>query len=251
MANLNPFRFSTKYQDDETDLVYYGYRYYNASTGRFLNQDPIGEQGGLNLYGFCGNNPVKNNDFLGLEKMDMDYITSDFGIKDWLWAGGPTRVENLSEILADIKAKIGNIFDADGKCGNCIRKLTITSHSGLEGYVGFSPIEGASYGQSDYYSNGNFSNPTAAKVFNELKKYFCKDGKVYLMECDAGKGDPGTETLTNMSNNLGVPVTAPQVATRVGRTPKCTKTAYPDGTVSTSGDCNSTVCIKKPTKRQP
>jgi RHS repeat-associated protein len=45
MAKLNPFRFSTKYQDDETDLVYYGYRYYNPSTGRWLSRDPITELG--------------------------------------------------------------------------------------------------------------------------------------------------------------------------------------------------------------
>ena len=36
MAKANPFRFSTKYQDDETDLLYYGYRYYNPSTGRWI-----------------------------------------------------------------------------------------------------------------------------------------------------------------------------------------------------------------------
>jgi RHS repeat-associated protein len=44
MAKANPFRFSTKYQDDETDLLYYGYRYYNASAGRWTSRDPIGEQ---------------------------------------------------------------------------------------------------------------------------------------------------------------------------------------------------------------
>jgi hypothetical protein len=33
MAKANPFRFSTKYQDDETDLLYYGYRYYSARKG--------------------------------------------------------------------------------------------------------------------------------------------------------------------------------------------------------------------------
>ncbi len=43
MANANPFRFSTKYQDGESDLNYYGYRYYNASTGRWLSRDPLGE----------------------------------------------------------------------------------------------------------------------------------------------------------------------------------------------------------------
>ncbi len=43
MAKLNPFRFSTKYQDDETDFLYYGYRYYNPSTGRWLSRDPMTE----------------------------------------------------------------------------------------------------------------------------------------------------------------------------------------------------------------
>ncbi len=57
MAKANPFRFSTKYLDDETDLLYYGYRYYNAATGRWLSRDPIAERGGLNLYGFVHNNP--------------------------------------------------------------------------------------------------------------------------------------------------------------------------------------------------
>jgi RHS repeat-associated protein len=41
MAKANPFRFSTKYQDDETDLFYYGYRYYSASTGRWISRDPM------------------------------------------------------------------------------------------------------------------------------------------------------------------------------------------------------------------
>jgi RHS repeat-associated protein len=41
MAKASPFRFSTKYQDDETDLVCYGKRYYNASTGRWLSRDPL------------------------------------------------------------------------------------------------------------------------------------------------------------------------------------------------------------------
>ncbi len=42
MAKANPLRFSNKYQDEETDLLYYGYRYYNASTGRWLGRDPFG-----------------------------------------------------------------------------------------------------------------------------------------------------------------------------------------------------------------
>ena len=43
MAKANPFGFSTKYQDDETDLIMYPYRPYSASQGRFLSRDPLDE----------------------------------------------------------------------------------------------------------------------------------------------------------------------------------------------------------------
>jgi RHS repeat-associated protein len=64
LAKANPFRFSTKYQDDETDIVWYPYRPWRD--GRFLSRDPIEEDGGDNLYGFVNNNPVNATDPLGL-----------------------------------------------------------------------------------------------------------------------------------------------------------------------------------------
>lgn len=42
MAKANPYRFSTKYHDDESDLLYYGYRSYNPNLGRWLSRDPLG-----------------------------------------------------------------------------------------------------------------------------------------------------------------------------------------------------------------
>jgi len=44
----------------------YGFRYYDPVTGRWPNRDPIGERGGLNLYGFVGNRGVNAWDYLGL-----------------------------------------------------------------------------------------------------------------------------------------------------------------------------------------
>ena len=70
MARANPFRFSTKYQDDETDLLMYALRPYSPPTGRFLCKDPIGEHGGRNLYGFVGNDPLDRFDPLGLMSVD-------------------------------------------------------------------------------------------------------------------------------------------------------------------------------------
>ena len=59
--------YGTKYTDMESGLIYYGYRYYDPRQGRFINRDPIGEEGGINLYGFVGNSPTNRVDYLGLE----------------------------------------------------------------------------------------------------------------------------------------------------------------------------------------
>jgi RHS repeat-associated protein len=57
--------FSAKYTDGETGLLYYGYRYYQPSTGRWPNRDPLGEEGGRNLYCFVSNDSVHTVDLLG------------------------------------------------------------------------------------------------------------------------------------------------------------------------------------------
>ncbi len=57
IAEAMPLRFSTKYLDGETGLYYYGYRYYDPSTGRWVSRDPMEESGGANLYCILGNQP--------------------------------------------------------------------------------------------------------------------------------------------------------------------------------------------------
>jgi RHS repeat-associated protein len=49
MAKANLMRFSTKCQDDESDLLYYGIRYVKTSTSSWLNRDPDEEDGGDNI----------------------------------------------------------------------------------------------------------------------------------------------------------------------------------------------------------
>ncbi len=65
MAKKNVFRFSTKYTECETNLHYYGYRYYYSELGRWINRDPIQEEGGFNLYRFVSNDGINGNDYLG------------------------------------------------------------------------------------------------------------------------------------------------------------------------------------------
>ncbi|MBW8042153.1 MAG: hypothetical protein FVQ85_19435 [Planctomycetes bacterium] len=62
----NPYMFTGRRFDTETRLYYYRARYYSTEIGRFLQVDPIGYTDGLNLYAYCGNNPVVLIDPLGL-----------------------------------------------------------------------------------------------------------------------------------------------------------------------------------------
>jgi RHS repeat-associated protein len=57
LASVNPYRFSSK-ETDASGLSYYGFRSYDPGLQRWLNPDPLGEAGGINLYGFVGNNPL-------------------------------------------------------------------------------------------------------------------------------------------------------------------------------------------------
>jgi RHS repeat-associated protein len=52
--------------DVETGFYQVRYRYYHSSLGRWVSRDPIGEEGGLNLYRFVTNRPTVSVDALGL-----------------------------------------------------------------------------------------------------------------------------------------------------------------------------------------
>lgn len=59
-------QFGTKILGEETDSLYYGYRYLSPKTGRWIRRDPIAEIGGINLYSYANNNGLNFNDLLGL-----------------------------------------------------------------------------------------------------------------------------------------------------------------------------------------
>lgn len=55
---VNPFQYTGREFDSETGLVYYRARYYDPSSGRFLNEDPLGFGSDVNFYPYVGNSPI-------------------------------------------------------------------------------------------------------------------------------------------------------------------------------------------------
>jgi RHS repeat-associated protein len=80
---VNPFRFTGREWDDESELYYYRARYYEPGIGRFIQADPIGIAGGINFYVYVGNNPINFIDPMGLDKARYDICKDDTGIKKW------------------------------------------------------------------------------------------------------------------------------------------------------------------------
>jgi RHS repeat-associated protein len=89
-ASTNPFRFSTKYVDSETNLAYFGYRYYNPETGRWLNRDPIGEEGSQIIRRV-------NNGYFGKGEYDLEVLDNyNINIR-----GGCSKIsKNLGSVIA-------------------------------------------------------------------------------------------------------------------------------------------------------
>ncbi|HEY4248711.1 MAG TPA: RHS repeat-associated core domain-containing protein [Lacunisphaera sp.] len=113
-ALANPFRFSTKYTDDETGLLYYGFRYYQPTTGRFLGRDPSEEDGGTNLYAFVENDGINAVDYLGL------WVTAAHNAIADAWLGENYTVKcccgdiKVTEIIKNSSARVDGFVGIKG-----------------------------------------------------------------------------------------------------------------------------------------
>jgi RHS repeat-associated protein len=77
-TNKPDFNFTGLYQHAKSGLDMAVYRFYDPDLGRWLSRDPIGEAGGINLYGYGGNSPINRTDPLGLY----------YALAPWTWFDG-------------------------------------------------------------------------------------------------------------------------------------------------------------------
>jgi RHS repeat-associated protein len=91
------FRFPGQWYDAETGLHYNRHRYYDPSVGQFISQDPIGIEGGLNLYRYAPN-PLNFVDLFGLTVCENRKKGEDFknAVKEELQKAGYIVVEEVT-----------------------------------------------------------------------------------------------------------------------------------------------------------
>ena len=119
------FQFSTKFYDPDIGMYYYGYRYYSPEMRRWASPDPIGEAGGLNLYGFCGNDGVNGKDKLGLFSFYECISIKSFQIRYekawWTYSGLPNSEKYYTVDIA--QADIIQLANGSSKQNNIVERI--------------------------------------------------------------------------------------------------------------------------------
>ena len=90
LATANTYRFSSKEWNAQTGFYYFGRRYYEPNLQRWLNHDPIGERGGINLYDYVHNNPINMFDPFGLQNT----VGNSFALLGIGGGGGMASIAN-------------------------------------------------------------------------------------------------------------------------------------------------------------
>jgi RHS repeat-associated protein len=127
-TNQFTYKFSTKPQDVESGLYYYGLRSYDPKSGRWINRDPIEERGGNNCYGMVGNENLKRVDFLGLSSADEKFMVSRV-------------IANRGSVLSKVDWKLESSIVISGS------KKCIICENGSKGYLAIGEVKGRAFGE--------------------------------------------------------------------------------------------------------
>ena len=117
---FSPWRYASKRWDPETNLSYFGKRYYDAQLARWLTTDPAGFVDGTNLYQFLYNNPFKYTDPDGQFVFTIPFVY--------------LTLETLAPILIKVAITAGTAYIAyEGS--KLIENLNTKSHSSNYDYA--------------------------------------------------------------------------------------------------------------------
>ncbi len=200
----NPYMFTGREYESETGLYYYRARFYNPAIGRFLQTDPVGYYDSMNLYQYCGNNPLMFIDPFGLCANEYTNLTT-----------GDIVVRTLAEIAYNtVNAlyygihgglDVAGVYDPTPACDF----LNAAGYAGEGDWknVGYSAVSIAPYA-GDVIGKGGKYGPKVAAVLKKIphsegvyefiaasgKKYIGQSKDLYrriMTHLRKGKLDPG------------------------------------------------------------
>ncbi|HXN53633.1 MAG TPA: RHS repeat-associated core domain-containing protein [Candidatus Acidoferrum sp.] len=117
----NPFQYTSREFDVETNLQFSRNRYYDPATGRFLSEDPIGFDGGGNFYAYGQNSPINESDPDGLTGKDKWYGYNDPDFHKWFhrcWKQPGDPDANKAGIQEAFEEWVRRGRPKGGKCGD-------------------------------------------------------------------------------------------------------------------------------------
>ncbi len=108
------YRYTGMERDEESGLAYHTARYYLPWLGRWLSADPIGIEGGMNVYGYANSNPVNNCDLNG----ESPFLSEEV-IREMSKPTGDKNMDSLAaEILvyqAKIRQEVASVASANSR----------------------------------------------------------------------------------------------------------------------------------------
>ena len=187
----NSFQYTGRESDPETGLYYYRARYYDPAAGRFLGEDSIGFDGGINFYNYVDNDPTDYEDPLGRRK----YKCPVFG-PCYRLPRQPTKTpaccHNRGVDFFNVSGSVGPIWGVTGS-------LSVDQRGNL--YFGFGPEIGKSPTFVSGSFTGNWLNQYCSPTPQQVDKYLSGlnvTGIVAFGVAAQQGGWPGSGTATGL-----------------------------------------------------
>ena len=195
MADVFAIRYSSKYYDVETGMYYYGKRYYVVTLCRWLTRDPIEDQGGVNLYGFCSNGSCYKTDFRGMFELTLisDYTVEGDVLCWYLFGGLGNRIRRNMHSESDMIDAMENQILCENEL---ITVLNISGH----GATG----SGFSFANEKEFNIAN-ENSKARKL---LSNYLAPNATIRIWSCDAASTYEKCSALQKAADDIGAEIYA-------------------------------------------
>ena len=176
---ITPYYFTGQYLDPESDLYYYGARYYNPAIGRFISADSLVQSPGLsqslNRYSYVLNNPINRIDPSG----NLSFFMNE----------AEANEQFFNSFVQEAKGFVGGIFSAFKDIPGTLRAFDNTMTAFEQNPFGFAGAALRSSAESTFeafvtgdtgkyifdvllFTNGSGALGKSSSVFGETKTFY-------------------------------------------------------------------------------